>query len=561
MRVLIVGWDGATWQLLDPWVKEGRLPNLKRLMERGSHGVLRSTIPPITPTAWTTFLTGRNPGSHGVLYFKSQSGNQYGRGAVVNATAVRGPTLWDILGSHGRKIGSIGVPLTYPPRPVPGFLLTCFYTPPGSKSYAYPPALAERFPDYEPDVTWRIKSREGQPEYEAQAQKFLEELERVAAKRTAVTRALVREEPWDCLAVVYMETDRIQHFFWGHFRPPPDAVRTDVSDRLTERAVKVYEALDRNLGDLLADAEAAAGGADRLTVIMLSDHGFGPRPVKTVNVNRWLRDEGYFAVKRFWRVRKAVLANMPSRFQEGLGIDDDEDLMLRSVVWSRTRAWCETFEYGTAAFRINVRGRYPEGSVEAGEPYEALRTELKAKLEALQDPEGGKRVFRRVMLREDVYRGVAAEQGPDLGGILERGYDLPRKLGRDLRARSLTTDAGEHARSGSHEPEGIYVLAGPTVRAAGRAPEASIADIAPTALFALGLPAPAEMDGRPLADHFDERKLAAARTGPAASKAEDAPPLASAGAAAPAAPVPDSGWESPEDEKLIEERLRSLGYL
>src|SRR5947207_2260504 len=140
-RILIVGLDGATWSLLEPWARMGRMPALAALMDRGAWGPLRSTIPPLTLPAWSSFLTGKNPGAHGVFAFRRLYPDRYEPGGLASAADLRASTMWDVAGRAGRHVGAISVPPSYPLRPVNGFVVGCLLTPPG-EPLATPPDVA-----------------------------------------------------------------------------------------------------------------------------------------------------------------------------------------------------------------------------------------------------------------------------------------------------------------------------------------------------------------------------------------------------------------------------------
>ena len=142
-RVLVIGIDGATFDLLTPWMEEGFLPNLAALMGSGSHGPLRSTIPPITASAWTSFQTGKNPGKHGLFDFTQYRPGSY-ETSYVNASSVLAEPLWQVLSRQGKRVVVINVPVTYPPRPVNGYLISGMLTPSMDVEFTYPPDLYQQ---------------------------------------------------------------------------------------------------------------------------------------------------------------------------------------------------------------------------------------------------------------------------------------------------------------------------------------------------------------------------------------------------------------------------------
>jgi predicted AlkP superfamily phosphohydrolase/phosphomutase len=141
-KVFAIGVDGGTLELVRPWAQAGKLPTFARMMAQGAVGELESTIPPITGPAWASFMTGKNPGGHGVGDWMRRVDGGY-RLTPVNATEIKSRLFWDLLGQAGKRVGIINVPVTYPPRPLNGFLISGLLTPRGSQDFTYPPALAQ----------------------------------------------------------------------------------------------------------------------------------------------------------------------------------------------------------------------------------------------------------------------------------------------------------------------------------------------------------------------------------------------------------------------------------
>ncbi|MCB0005568.1 MAG: alkaline phosphatase family protein, partial [Anaerolineales bacterium] len=141
MKAFIIGIDGATFNLIKPWAKAGHLPNLARLMAGGAHGNLMSTLPPVTSPAWPTFMTGCNPGKHGVFDFIQPSGADF---SLVNATKIKQPTIWQRLSQAGYRVGVLNVPVTYPPQPLNGFMVSGILSPKGV-DISFPADLISRY--------------------------------------------------------------------------------------------------------------------------------------------------------------------------------------------------------------------------------------------------------------------------------------------------------------------------------------------------------------------------------------------------------------------------------
>ena len=534
-KVLIVGLDGATWRLFQPWVDAGRLPNLQALMARGSWGPLRSTVPAITLPAWASFMTGKNPGAHGIFAFRRLANDRYESRGIANAGDLRSATMWDIAGRADRQVGVINVPPSYPIRRVNGFIVGCMLTPPGETCFTEPPEVAAELGDYRIDVEVPRGLTPGSPDYLERSLAYAAALEEQTTLRAAATERLMTRRPWDLLSVVFYGADRVQHFFW------PEAENGRGDPRLIAAVRRVYDALDAALGRLVR-----AAGTDA-TVLVVSDHGFGPAPRRLVRINHWLVDQGLLARRALWPLRRRVVrkwlpASLRARY------DSDEHIMLNRA---RTRAWCEPMDSPSeAGVWVHVRGRYPLGCVEPGAEYEAVRQWIVDGLRELRDDDG-RSVFRGVWRREDLYHGPFVREAPDV--VVQTNADFAvslQAMRADLKATS-TIEAYEstafNGHSGAHDPDGLYVLAGPPAVALGERQRYPIEAIAPTALHLLGVPVPRDMEGPVLADLLDPAWMA---THPVAYTEQSE------------APAPLAGeWGSDADEAVIADRLRSLGYL
>src|SRR5436309_1869235 len=392
-NVLIIGLDGATWRVLEPWARAGRLPHLAGLMARGSWGTLRSTVPALTLPAWSSLTTGRNPGAHGVFAFRRLAPDRYDSPGLASTSDLRAPTLWEIAGRAGRRAGIINVPPSYPIRPLNGFVVSCLLTPPG-ECFTHPPELASELGGYRIDLQPPRGVALDEAVNREQALAYLQGLRRLTSGRTAAALHLMRTRPTDVLGVVFYAPDRIQHCFWTYVDggvAPDTEVATAVAG--------VYAALDQGLGDLTAAAGPEA------TVILVSDHGFGPKPSHAVHVNRWLADAGFLRQRPLWTLRRKVIRKvLPRSWRSRLDVID-HILVHRP----RSRAWADTLEPGTAAVWIHVAGRYPYGCVGPGAEYEAVRTEIVTGLQALRGPEGEpvlQAVRRRDALEHPRYVGA-----------------------------------------------------------------------------------------------------------------------------------------------------------
>ncbi len=536
-RVLVIGLDGATFRTLAPWAAAGEMPELARLMAAGCHGELRSTFPPLTPPAWSSFMTGKNPGKHGVFSFRRLAATAYRSGDLITANQLRARTLWDIAGDAGLTIGAINVPPSYPVRPVNGFMVACLMAPAGETQVISPPELRALLP---PDYTISLEPPRqllpADPGYREQCLDYLGKLRRLGEQRAAVTLRLMRERPWDLLSVVFYEPDRVQHFFWSHLAAAgPAGVRPEVVAEIAAAARAIFHDLDAALGELIR-----AAGPETVTWVV-SDHGFGDAPERFVYVNRWLAEHGFLHARKSWRWRRRIVRRLPARLRERY--DTLENVF---VDWSRSHAWCEVMETRSAGVWLNVRGRQPEGRVAPGDDYERMRENIRAGLASLR--EDGRPVFSLVAPREEVYRGPHVEMAPDLvlHAAPSHGFVF-NGLRPELRARGVFAPFVEYGFTGAHEPAGIYAVAGPGIAALGRTAEAPIEALAPTILCLLGVPVPDGMDVKPLLELLTP---AARATTPVRYVPDRDPDV-----------VDDEGWRSEADQAAVEARLRALGYV
>ncbi len=536
-RVLVIGLDGGEWRVLEPLVAQGRMPNLGRLLERGVRGPLASTVPPVTAPAWATFLTGVNPGKHGVFAFQRPLDQGLDRG-WVNGAAIRAPKLWHYLEGQGLRCAFINVPMTYPPEPLPGYMVTGMLTPLGAECFTYPADLSPplRARGYVTDL--RIRKVERAVDTAEQQMGLLRDLQAVARRRVEGVLWLWERESVDLLAVVFETPDRVQHFFWGRLQR---ALAEGPSDAVDEALLACYEEVDRGIGALLALA------GEGTTVFLLSDHGFCGLHT-AVHLDQWLAERNllrYAGAKATLRRRvKGGLAPLLKRLlpRSWLLRGRRAFAVTKVIDWERTRVY--SGRSSENAVFLNLRGREPKGIVEPGQEYEALREEVVRELQALRDPRTGERILQRVFRREEVYRGPYLEWAPDILFELTEGYEVTSEVATAGVFRDVS-DQG----AGFHAQEGIFVAAGAGVEGPGTVEGAHIQDLAPTILHCLGLPVPQHMDGRVLEEVFPEDYRARH-------------PVVRTEARPAGTPVREAGEVfSPEDEEEIRQRLAGLGYL
>jgi predicted AlkP superfamily phosphohydrolase/phosphomutase len=454
-KIAVIGLDCADPRLVfDGWL--GELPNLRRLVTRGTWGPLASVDPPITVPAWSCMTSGRDPGELGIYGFRNRTDHGYHAMGVADSGWVTEDRVWDVLGRAGRHVVVVGVPGTSPPVPVNGELVSCFLTADTRRQpYTHPRALAaeiERLVGaYQVDVrNFRSEDRD----------RILAEIYAMTEQRFAVCRHLLDTRPWDFFMVVEIGLDRLHHAFWRFMDEAHP--RHEPGHRYRDVIRSYYAYLDDEIGELLERF-------DRDTVVLVvSDHG--ARPMEgAICVNEWLVQQGYL-----------VLREPPP---------PGTPLRQAAVDWSRTTAWGEGGYY--CRLCLNVRGREPEGIVEPAD-YDRVRDELAAALEALPGPDGpiGTRVFRP----EELWR-AQHRIPPDL--VVYFGDLAWRSNGSLGHGRHWTFENDTGPDDANHDREGVCIVAGPGVPA-GRRDDLTIYDIAPTILAAADLEPTDGMRGRAL---------------------------------------------------------------
>jgi predicted AlkP superfamily phosphohydrolase/phosphomutase len=451
-RVCVIGLDCAPPELVFGRFRAD-LPNLDRLMRRGVYGPLESTTPPITVPAWMSMMTGKDPGTLGVYGFRNRKDHSYDGLAFANSRMVREETVWDVLARHGRQSILLGIPLTYPPRPINGLMVCDFLAPDTSVEYTYPPELAaeirQAVGDYVIDVrNFRTNDKD----------RLLADIYEMTEKRFRLARHLLTTKPWDFFAMVEMGTDRIHHGFWRYFDAQHPLYEPG---NPYENAIRdYYIAVDRHVGEIVSVLPS-----DTL-LLVVSDHG-AKRMDGGICFNDWLIQEGYLALKE--------QPAGPTKFSPDL------------VDWTRTRAWGDGGYYGRLF--LNVEGREPQGIVPP-EQVEGLKAEIIAKVEALGD-EHGESIGTKVFRPEQIYR-ACRNVSPDL--IVYFGDLNWRSVGTVGNASIWTHENDTGPDDANHAQFGIFIASTVGEHGAGSERQGmSILDVAPTILSGFGIEIPEGM--------------------------------------------------------------------
>lgn len=453
-RVLLIGLDSAAPQFVfGPQAFD--LPNLRALAEAGCWGRLRSCHPPITVPAWACMTASKDPGTLGVYGFRNRQDYSYDALYIATASAVRAPRVWDILSRAGKKVVVLGVPQTYPVRPVNGWLVAGFLTPDTSAEYTYPKDLKEEMEaavgEYIIDVKdFRTEDKD----------RLLQRIYGLMENRFAIARYLLTSKPWDFFMLVEMGMDRLHHGFWKYADPAHPLYQPGNPYENVLR--EYYRAVDRRVGELVALA------GDNTVVIVVSDHG-AKAMQGGVCINQWLIRQGLL-----------VLQETPSSRTR---IEDCP------VDWSRTKVWSSGGYYGRLF--LNVEGREPLGCIPRSQ-YEAFRDDLAARIRAMEGPDG-KPLKNKVFKPQELYRAVNGI-APDL--IVYFGDLDWRAVGSVGFETIFTLENDTGPDDANHDYEGVFVMKGAGADGGVQLRRVDLMDMAPTILRLFGLPIPEDMQGR-----------------------------------------------------------------
>ncbi len=553
-KVFIISLDGATFDVLRPLADQGYLPNLKKLMNQGLAADLESVIPPVTAPAWTSFMTGKTPGKHGIFDFTRFDPTDRST-KLNNAENIRSKTLWQILSEKGKRVIVLNMPYTYPPPQVNGIVVAGWDAPSVEANFTYPPELRarifEKIPDYGSTLDlslWNYLPTKSDQQFD----QFIAKLVRSFQQGLELASFLLEETEWDVCMVHFQQTDWIQHKLWSSIE---EACKngSNKSTRL-QKVRECYGEFDRMVGLLLQKVESL-----QPTTIVLSDHGFG-RHLGSIRPNYFLRRWNYFHLvdrtetrfQDFFRksrfhflrrlydssakIKHKVFDGRKSLKYKSWGEEANEQIPQQKsfIDWTRTKvAAVEGSE--TAHLFVNVVGRGTQGIVDSGSEYENIVSDLITKFQDICHSDTGEKMLIRVARGSEIYPN--SQDGillPDVVLIPKDGYGF---------SMSVSDAPPKVSNEGNHRHNGVLMIHGNGLQRSVQSFHPNLIDIAPTVLHLLGLPVPRDMDGRVLEEIFpalppvsfeevDQRDISAASTEYTAQEAE-----------------------------LIEQRLKGLGYV
>jgi len=561
-KVALIGLDGADPDLIRRW--RSYLPNLSLLIEKGSFGKLRSSIPPLTVPAWNCIYTGKNPAKLGVYDFLYREKGSY-RVRILNSSMLQAPTVWETLSRAKRRVAVLNVPLTYPPKPVNGTIVSGLPLPlVGGKpttTYTYPPEFSAELDEHVGGYTFPVPVdipedmilREVTWKGGAIRRETTMPSEGAEKKLIDAAKYMLAKEEWDFYTVILRELDLASHFYWKYFDKNHPQYQSKSTWAASNPLLDAYVRMDETVGEIVSMLD------QNTTVFILSDHGNGPL-YRRFYVNEFLRRLRLLSLRRrtLWRMKAGssfkstalrmmrllnriggagFVKRVPKTVGKAVRLVDQFEGNVERIDWGRTKA----YSFGEVGrIFLNVKGREPQGTVEPGQEYEHVRDFIIQKLQELRHSSADPSSTTAIYKREDIYSGPFLDSAPDIVFIMDN-YECTsssqlvssRLFGQDLR------------NSGFHRPDGILMAAGPDIKP-GHVVNANVCDITPTILHLMGLALPEDLDGQPLLSMFrpgsDVVKRAVQYESPSQLSAEQL------------------AW-SEEEQRKVGEQLRRMGYL
>ena len=467
--VLIIGIDGASWNLLEPWVKEGELPTLKKLIVSGAKSDLRTTIPPLSCSAWTSLFTGKNPGKHGIYQYITKSGR------IVDSSFIRSKKIWQILSSYGKRCCVINVPMTYPAEEINGYMISDLLTLRNETNYFYPPELSQLLKKHDYKTSMEYEKYAFLPDHKDVSEnrhEVINELYHVLDKRYEILKELLKEK-WDFFMFVIVETAVVQYLFW------------DKKDAMLE----FFQRIDMQLGELIKIYTSKNPSA---SIFIVSDHGYAASPTKCFNFRAWLEQNGMLIDRR--NIAQKIIPKIYSRLK-------GSKFSKLIFALNTPKEIRESFQK-KATESSSIYYLYPGLFINRNDmnknAYESLRDKIIENLKMEKNPSNNELVFQIMEKRESIYAGDELEHAPDIVAI--PNYNYAAVFSYD--SKKILYDIDLH-HPGRHftSMEGIFLAFGDKIINTAL-DKVSILDIFLTVLHILEAPIPKDADGKVLKEIF-----------------------------------------------------------
>ncbi|MDZ7334040.1 MAG: alkaline phosphatase family protein [candidate division KSB1 bacterium] len=507
-RVVIIGLEGATFNLIHPLINRNSLPFFQKLMGKASYGIVKSNLPLNSACNWTSLFTGMNPGKHNIYDYLRYDNGSY-QPDLIGSDSFKAPLLWNIASANNVQTILLNAPIATCPEPLNGIMVSGMLSSHHS-CYAYPESIAKQLQqqDYVVDCS---AARHDDPE------RYFEMITQTLIKQEQVFLQLIQQYPWRLAIVTFNALGKVQHNFW----------------RQRDKLESLYIQLDRFINQIY---KATLGNT---YFIVVSHHGF-----KSVNkkffVNEWLWELGllekritihqprttdvYDLLDQNLSQEKHFITDLLSK--TGLTKDNIRSVLpveiaeflkrlvprrikkffpkeYLDILWEKTQAYFVSTN--VQGININLKGREPQGIIAPGAEYEQLRNRIITELYRLRDPYTFENVIDQVYRREELFDGEYQAAAPDII-IVPAKYEYYLDAGKRTCRLFIGSTNDDYPVHAYHEPKGVFFMTGPDVIRGQNLGEISIFDIAPTVLYLLGLPLNQKFDGRVLRSLFHESR-------------------------------------------------------
>lgn len=497
MKLLVIGLDGASFELINQFKSEGLLPTFSKLIKEGLYYPLTSTTPPHTAPGWVSSLTGVNPGGHGIYQFWDTQSPFYA-GKFMGSNDVGAPFIWNLLNKNGYSTGLINIPMTHPPKEVNGYILTWPLS--NTLRYCYPTNLIKEIAAHQGHYASDLVTMfNGDINYTNEA------LE-ITRKRLQTIKYLIQNKPVDFLMTVFTEIDRVSHFYWHYM------ANDDTNPDLRDAIKNMYIETDKALGEILELLD------EDTSIMVYSDHGF-EQGIIDFYVQTYLMQIGFMQLK----VEHSDYVMIDNWFEHK---HNDE---IYTVDWGKTIAYMAA--PGSYGININLKGRQEKGIVEPSE-YEDVCQKVIEQLMLVRNPLDNKPLFKEIVKSTSVYNGNFMCSAPDIIMIPENWGTMIHHKITDGELFNL-----EPEQKGMHSMDGIFLISGKKVKSLGHMPPHDLRDITPIILDLFDVPIPSYMEGTSIFSLQEKKEINIT------SKLGN-----------------DHSSYSVEEQGEIKERLKNLGY-
>lgn len=449
--VLIIGWDGATYDVINPILKKGNMPVFQKMLDCGASGIVRSVNPPCTASAWSTFSCGMNPGSHRIFGWKKKHELDWASREPVrdepDSKQFHGLTLWSYLSRLGKRVCVLNFPASYPAEPVNGVIVGGLLAPSSDCDFIYPYSereiIMQKIPGYSPTIDFTLARK-------CEFDKYYSYIKSLFQQKVQLIKYYWKKEQWDLFSFVLMESDCFQHVFWQFMDESHPGYNIDAAKKLKGAIEEHFIQLDRLIGEIINFEDKD------MTALILSDHGFGPTHYR-IHMNYLLEQMDMLKVSG------------------------------NKIKWNETKAYAgHTYEH---CIYINLKGRDYCGVIEPGQEYEDTIHKISERLRSIRNPKNNEPVVSEIYYQTDIYSGPYAFLGPDLVYETSGGVYLHSD---SIHTNDLIEDSTWQ--SGYHRRDGIFVFMGNKIKS-GRGHIAELADFFPTICSILDVELPLYLEG------------------------------------------------------------------